>query len=114
MSSSTISILIKSSLFLKKFLRFALTKPEIKYQINIKELKELNDKQWKILSISKDYVKRGGLLIYSTCSILKLENEMMLKRFLEENNDFTLEKFIKHMPSEKINDGFFISYLRKD
>lgn len=89
-------------------------KPEIKYQINIKELKELNDKQWKILDISKDYVKRGGLLIYSTCSILKLENEMMLKRFLEENNDFTLEKFIKHMPSEKINDGFFISYLRKD
>lgn len=89
-------------------------KPEIKYQINIQELKELNDKQWKILSISKDYVKRGGLLIYSTCSILKLENEMMLKRFLEENNDFTLEKFIKHMPSEKINDGFLISYLRKD
>lgn len=89
-------------------------KPEIKYQINIKELKELNDKQWKILDISKDYVKRGGLLIYSTCSILKLENEMMLKRFLEENNDFTLEKFIKHMPRENINDGFFISYLRKD
>ena len=89
-------------------------KPEIKYQINIKELKELNEKQWKILSISKDYVKRGGLLIYSTCSILKLENEMMLKRFLEENNDFTLEKYIKHMPSEKINDGFCISYLRKD
>lgn len=89
-------------------------KPEIKYQIDLKELKELNDKQWKILNISKDYVKTGGLLVYSTCSILKLENEIMVKKFLEENNDFTLEKFIKHMPTEKINDGFFISYLRKE
>ena len=49
-------------------------KPEIKYQIDLKELKELNDKQWKILNISKEYVKKGGLLLYSTCSILKLEN----------------------------------------
>lgn len=89
-------------------------KPEIKYQIDLKELKELNDKQWKILSISKEYVKKGGLLVYSTCSILKLENEIMMKKFLEENNDFNLEKFIKHMPTEKINDGFFISYLRKE
>lgn len=89
-------------------------KPEIKYQIGVKELKELNEKQWKMLNISKDYVKKGGLLVYSTCSVLKLENEMMLKRFLEENNDFTLEKYIKHMPTEKINDGFFISYLRKE
>ena len=89
-------------------------KPEIKYQIDLKELKELNDKQWKILNISKEYVKKGGLLVYSTCSILKLENEIMVKKFLEENNDFNLEKFIKHMPTEKINDGFFISYLRKE
>lgn len=89
-------------------------KPEIKYQVDLKELKELNDKQWKILNISKEYVKKGGLLVYSTCSILKLENEIMVKKFLEENNDFNLEKFIKHMPTEKINDGFFISYLRKE
>ena len=89
-------------------------KPEIKYQIGIKELKELNQKQWKILNNAKDYVKKGGLLVYSTCSILKMENEYILKKFLEENKDFTLEEYIKHMPTEKINDGFFISYLRKD
>lgn len=89
-------------------------KPEIKYQVDIKALKELNQKQARILSISKDYVKSGGLLVYSTCSILKLENEYMLKDFLQENSNFTLEKYIKHMPTEKINDGFFISYLRKD
>ena len=89
-------------------------KPEIKYQIGTKELKELNQKQWKILNNAKDYVKKGGLLVYSTCSILKMENEYILKKFLEENKDFTLEEYIKHMPTEKINDGFFISYLRKD
>ena len=43
-----------------------------------------------------------------------MENEYILKKFLEENKDFTLEEYIKHMPTEKINDGFFISYLRKD
>lgn len=89
-------------------------KPEIKYQIGIKELKELNQKQWKILNNVKEYVKKDGLLVYSTCSILKMENEYILKKFLEENKDFTLEEYIKHMPTEKINDGFFISYLRKD
>lgn len=89
-------------------------KPEIKYQVDLKEMKELNQKQIKILDNAKEYVKSGGLLVYSTCSILKLENEYILKSFLEENENFTLEEYIKHMPTEKINDGFFISYLRKD
>lgn len=89
-------------------------KPEIKYQVDLKEMKELNQKQLKILNNAKEYVKSGGLLVYSTCSILKLENEYILKSFLEENENFTLEEYIKHMPTEKINDGFFISYLRKD
>ena len=89
-------------------------KPEIKYQVDFNAVMELNQKQAKMLNIAKDYVKSAGLLVYSTCSILKLENEYILKKFLEENKNFTLEKYIKHMPTDKINDGFFISYLRKD
>ncbi len=70
------------------------------------------------------YVKPGGLLIYSTCSVLREEDEEQVRQFLEQCDDFSLEAvsadgycsdggMLRSWPQENGNDGFFAAKLRK-
>ncbi len=91
-------------------------RPEIKYK-DIKESKNLSKIQSDILDIAADYLKDGGELLYSTCTILKAENEEVVYKFLEKHSDFSLVEVdsvpqIKTIISEK-SDGFFMAKLRK-
>lgn len=96
-------------------------KPEIKYK-KLEELKKLPDIQYKILEISSKYLQDGGILLYSTCTLNKKENEGVLLRFLERNPDFEpvpLPKFFGvdacylTLCGEQDTDGFFIGTIRK-
>ena len=71
-------------------------------------------------------MKKGGLLLYSTCTVLRTENEEVVKAFLEGNQDFTTEPlplpdiFPKNetgmltlIPGQYDTDGFFICRLRR-
>ncbi len=86
-------------------------KPEIKYREN-PDLEELTERQAKILSVAATYVKAGGTLVYSTCTVNKEENENQIERFLIENKDFTAEREIQLLPTDG-TDGFFICKLIK-
>ena len=86
-------------------------KPEIKYREN-PDFAELTERQEKILSASATYVKAGGTLVYSTCTINKEENEKQIERFLLENKDFAVEKQLQLLPTDG-TDGFFICKLIK-
>ncbi len=100
-------------------------KPDIRYK-NLKELENLPQLQGKILANQASYVKPGGVLLYSTCTVLKRENEDVVQAFLAEHPDFSLEKlllpevFPKNetgmltlIPGEYDTDGFFICRLRR-
>ncbi len=101
-------------------------KPDIKYK-NKKEVMELSKIQKEILQNSSQYVKKGGLLIYSTCTIEDRENIKIVENFLKENDTFTLEPienikidlenqdkgYIKLYPHIHGTDGFFISKMRR-
>ena len=100
-------------------------KPDIRYK-NLNEMKELPQLQLAILRNQATYVKPGGVLIYSTCTVLKQENEDVVSAFLKENENFYLEPlelpdvFPKNesgmltlIPGEYDTDGFFISRLRR-
>ncbi len=100
-------------------------KPDIRYK-NLKETEDLPALQRKILSNQANYVKPGGILMYSTCTVLRRENEDVVKAFLEERTDFYLEPldlpavFPKNesgmltlIPGEYDTDGFFICRLRR-
>ena len=89
-------------------------------------MKELPELQLAILSNQAVYVKKGGVLIYSTCTVLKQENEDVVAAFLKTHDDFYLEPlelpevFPKNetgmltlIPGEYDTDGFFISRLRR-
>ena len=95
-------------------------KPEIKYARTPEDLISLAALQQKILESSAKYVKPGGKLVYSTCTINPGENEKVLEKFLETNKDFELidlnfenSPYIKLLPHIHNTDGFFIAKLRK-
>ena len=101
-------------------------KPEIKYKSR-EELADLPEIQSKILENAAHYVKKGGTLIYSTCTVQDSENIDIINNFLEKNSDFELvpitevnvdleeqEKgYIKIYPNIHGIDGFFIAKMRK-
>ena len=88
-------------------------KPDLKYHISIKDIEEINTLQKKIIRHVKDYVKDGGILVYSTCTINKFENEWLIKDFLNEFKEFKkLEEEII-LPNE-LQDGFYICKMRKE
>lgn len=89
-------------------------KPDIKWQRKAEDIEEITKIQKKILEQCSKYLKPGGDLVYSTCSILKEENENIIFDFLNKNTDFEMVKNSKYsiMP-DKQRDGFFICKLHK-
>ena len=100
-------------------------KPDIRYK-NHAEMASLPELQLKILENQAKYVKPGGLLLYSTCTVLKRENEDVVRGFLENHPEFVTEPlplpdcFPKNesgmltlVPGEYDTDGFFICRLRR-
>lgn len=87
-------------------------KPEIRYK-NLDDIKELPQIQYNILSTSSRYLKSGGVIIYSTCTLNKKENEQVVDRFLNDNTDFSLVESKTVFPTKNGGDGFFYSILKK-
>lgn len=100
-------------------------KPEIRYKKSA-EVDNLPDLQYSILCVSAKYLKEGGLLIYSTCSLNKAENECVVSRFLNEHKNFESVPILKNlkryaeetdyitlMPHIHGCDGFFVAGVRK-
>ena len=99
-------------------------KPDIRYK-NLAQTERLPALQGKILSVQADYVRPGGVLLYSTCTVLKRENEAVVDAFLRERQDFVCEPFrlpgelfaergmLTLLPCEHGTDGFFMAKLRR-
>ena len=96
-------------------------KPELRYK-DPKESERLPEIQRAILDNACKYVKRGGLLVYSTCTLLPEENELAFKDFLSRHPEFELvpftvgkveakEGYITLFPHVHKTDGFFVSKL---
>jgi 16S rRNA (cytosine967-C5)-methyltransferase len=105
-------------------------KPDIKNNIKQMELNDLYNIQTQIISTCCRYVKPGGVLVYSTCTMNIDENQLLIERFLGHNHDFFLDDFtdllpiglkssiirpgmIQLIPSRDGIDGFFIARLRR-
>ena len=90
-------------------------KPDIKWQRKKENIAEISQLQSKILETCSKYLKKGGYLVYSTCSILKQENENIINNFVKNNNEFEIVKDgIFNIKPDKDNDGFFICKLYKN
>ena len=102
-------------------------KPEIKYKTP-EEISRLPEIQYNILSNSSLYVKDGGTLVYSTCTVNQKENEEVVSRFINEHKDFEIvvpnkseNKYFQNLDTGCITlfgddnnaDGFFICKMKK-
>lgn len=98
-------------------------KPEIRYK-SVEEFSRLPEIQYDILSASANYVKRGGYLVYSTCTVLPRENEDNVRRFLSEHSEFEAVDFLvgnrqsvggmlSLSPDLDLTDGFFVAKMKR-
>lgn len=105
-------------------------KPDIKWARNINDKKEITELQFKILNASSKYLKSGGTMVYSTCTIGNEENEGLVGEFLKLNRDFelidissvvpdglrkksTYDGYIQLFPNIDDLDGFFMAKMIK-
>ncbi len=107
-------------------------KPDIKWQKRKEDIEEIINLQYSILNTCSKYLKKGGELVYSTCSIFRKENRDIILKFLKENSDFEIEEisdilknkakfFLNYLVDSKFlevyqneeTDGFFICKLSK-
>ncbi|MEG2118582.1 MAG: transcription antitermination factor NusB, partial [Clostridia bacterium] len=88
------------------------SKPEIKYK-DVSDLSPLIKTQYDILCASSRYVKDGGTLVYSTCTINKNENEAQTERFLRDHENFELVSQKQFLPCDGEYDGFFAAKFIK-
>ena len=88
-------------------------KPEIKYK-TLEAIAKLPDLQYEILENCAGYLKPGGVLLYSTCTLNRTENEDVVYKFLGKNNSFKLENMKTFFPFERKIDGFFLAKMRFD
>jgi 16S rRNA (cytosine967-C5)-methyltransferase len=99
--------------------------PEIRYFLQEEDIAELSAKQLRILKNASDLVTPGGILVYSTCSLERDENENVVQAFLEQRKAFTVEPpkiderfhtpdgFARTFPYRDQMDGFFIAAFRR-
>lgn len=87
-------------------------KPELRYKDPAKSA-QLPEIQANILKTAAKYVKSGGRLVYSTCTLLPQENEQNVERFLQEHPSFSLVRMRTLTPAEDATDGFFFAVLEK-
>ena len=78
-------------------------KPDSKYRMQPESLEELAALQKKLLDTVSRYVRPGGTLVYSTCSVLRRENAEQVQAFLESHPDFTVDALPETIPENVRN-----------
>ena len=103
--------------------------PEIKWQRSESDIERLARLQQQIMASVSRYVKFGGVLVYSTCTLTDRENERIVEDFLTRHSGFVLDEACRFLPEEARSmvrgkyfmalphrhntDGFFAARLRK-
>lgn len=98
-------------------------RPEVKDRVNKKVVRRLAKLQLDLLTNAARFLKVGGVLIYSTCSILPQENEEVVEAFLGTHSNFEIkfakdftpigDTFLKILPGDFHTDGIFAARLKK-
>ena len=87
--------------------------PDSKWKIDQDFIDRIKGEQQQILQDYSKILKKGGQMIYATCSILPSENNEQVRTFLNNNPDFSLIKDEKIMPSEGY-DGFYMALIKRN
>lgn len=87
--------------------------PDAKWKLSLEFVEEVRKKQEEILDFYPRMLRKGGLMVYATCSLLPSENEKQVEKFLSKNSEFQLLTQKHLRPSEYGFDGFYIALLER-
>ena len=102
--------------------------PDINWSVSQSKINAASDYQYKLLTHASKLLRAEGKILYSTCSLEEEENELLVKKFLDNNHNFTLKKIEQNIPKKYINkygnlkilpnsnsyEGMFASILQKN
>lgn len=88
-------------------------KPEIRFHLKPDNIDELTSLQKKLLEVNGQYVKEGGILVYSTCTLNKKENEKQIQTFLKNHSEYELIEEKTLFPYIENSDGFYYAKMRR-
>ncbi len=88
--------------------------PDSKWKLEKERVTELQELQSDILRRYSKMVKKGGKLVYATCSVLPSENERQIESFVKEQPEWEVEEFLRLDPDKTDFDGFFACRLKRD
>lgn len=87
--------------------------PDAKWKLSATFVEQVRQKQAEILNYYPQMLKKGGLMVYATCSLLPSENEKQIQNFVSQNPQFRLLAEKHLLPSEYGFDGFYMALLEK-
>lgn len=88
--------------------------PDRKWKMSESEIRELVELQRKIITDYSSMLKVGGFMVYATCSVLPVENQLQVEWFLENNKNFAFVEEIKVNPVETGYDGFYAALIKRN
>ena len=91
--------------------------PEIKWQRNEIDIERLSRLQARIISRVASLVKPGGVLVYSTCTLIREENEQVVQNFLAMHKEFELQDAARFLPpsaKHMVHDAYFLALPHRD
>jgi 16S rRNA (cytosine967-C5)-methyltransferase len=86
--------------------------PDAKWKLTPEYLEKLHQLQAKIIKEYSVLLKKNGLMVYSTCSVLPSENQHQVENFLNTHSNFKLIREKTLLPSEGF-DGFYMALIKK-
>ena len=86
-------------------------RPDLRFHIDSSSLDELESLQAEILNETSKLLKKDGILVYSTCTINKKENDKQIERFLNNNKDYQLIE--DHIILDDEGDYFYVAKLKR-
>ena len=87
--------------------------PGLKWELNPEKIQQINVTQRDILQSYEKMLKPDGYLIYVTCSVLPIENQLIVKNFLNTHKNYTFVEDKTILPSKSKGDGFYMAKLKK-
>lgn len=87
--------------------------PDSKWKQKLEDIERLVKLQAELLDTYSKMLKPGGTLVYSTCSILSVENENQVKNFIENHPEFSIKSQKRFDPDQSEGDGFFYCVMTK-
>ena len=87
--------------------------PDAKWKLQPEFIENIKNEQAKILDSYSKMVKKGGLMVYATCSILPSENQEQVEKFLANHPEYTLILDKQYLPSEYGYDGFYMALMER-